>query len=120
MTRTCDYIQSFESWWGTPAKCRMRIYTVDETPTIILCTALPENQESIDTMMEEISTQSWQLANKPLPFIWIEQSSARTELSQGETFYKVIFTQPPNRFQMPQGKFINKNEVEALLGETLD
>lgn len=116
-----DYEQSIEALWDKPGKCRIRVYQGKDSPTVIICTEMPDNQSgSIVTVVEWIAKDVWEKEGRPTPFIWIEHYPSSLAPDGIETFHRVTFVQPldSSRFFNPKWEAMTRAEVERLLGQT--
>jgi hypothetical protein len=57
--QTHDYIHYYRGYWSDGGKCRIRIYHEAEQDLIVICSQLPENENSsVNYMVEYIAVES--------------------------------------------------------------
>jgi hypothetical protein len=72
--KTHDYIHRYRGYWSDGGKCRIRIYQEDGQNPVVVCSQLPENDNtSVTNMAEYLAAEVIEEHGLPTPLIWIEQ-----------------------------------------------
>ena len=75
MHLTSDYMHSYKDAGGRPARCRVRIYLLDDArdAPVVICSELPNNPGGSTTNFAEVIAAGVILTNElPTPLVWIE------------------------------------------------
>jgi hypothetical protein len=73
MKKTHDYIHSYRGYWSEGDKCRIRIYQDDWHAPVIVCSQLPDNDNtSITNMAEYLVASAIEEHALSTPLTWIE------------------------------------------------
>jgi hypothetical protein len=71
--KTHDYIHYYRGYWSDGGKCRIRIYREDSQPPVVICSQLPNNDNtSVTNMAEYLAAEVMQEHKLPTPLVWIE------------------------------------------------
>jgi hypothetical protein len=107
--KTHDYIHHYRGYWSEGSKCRIRIYREDGQAPVVICSQLPDNDNtSVTNMAEYLAAEimeshpdifdPFSLGNIPgisydKPFVWIEhyQTGARGSRCDPATFDLTTF-----------------------------
>jgi hypothetical protein len=72
--KTHDYIHHYRSYWSDGGTCRIRIYREDGRAPIVICSQLPDNDNtSVTNMVEYLAAEIIEEHGLPTPLVWIEQ-----------------------------------------------
>ena len=73
MKKTHDYIHYYRGYWSEGGKCRIRIYQEDGCTPVVICSQLPDNDNtSITNMAEYIAAEVVREHELPTPLAWVE------------------------------------------------
>ncbi len=73
MKKTHDYVHHYRGYWSEGGKCRIRIYQEDGHATVVICSQLPDNDNtSVTNMAEYLAAEVIEAHSLPTPLIWIE------------------------------------------------
>ena len=73
MTKTQDYIHHYRGYWSDGGKCRIRIYREDGCAPMVVCSQLPDNDNtSVTNMAEYLAAEVMEEHSLPTPLTWIE------------------------------------------------
>ena len=53
MNKTHDYVHHYRDYWSEGGKCRIRIYREDGQAPVVICSQLPDNDNTSITNMAE-------------------------------------------------------------------
>jgi len=68
-----DYIHCYRGYWSDGGKCRIRIYHEDGRAPIVICSQLPDNDNtSVTNMAEYLAAEVVEECSLPTPLTWIE------------------------------------------------
>jgi hypothetical protein len=71
--KTYDYIHHYRGYWSEGGKCRIRIYREAGRSPVVICSQLPDNDNtSVTNMVEYLAAQVIDEHDLPTPLIWIE------------------------------------------------
>jgi hypothetical protein len=71
--KTHDYIHYYRGYWSEGGKCRIRIYREDGQPPVVICSQLPDNDNtSVTNMAEYLAAEVMEEHKLPTPLVWIE------------------------------------------------
>jgi hypothetical protein len=71
--KTHDYIHHYRGYWSDGGKCRIRIYHEDGCAPVVICSQLPDNDNtSVTNMAEYLAAEVIREQNLPTPLAWIE------------------------------------------------
>jgi hypothetical protein len=71
--KTHDYIHHFRGYWSDGGKCRIRIYWEDGQASVVVCSQLPDNDNtSVTNMAEYLAAEIIKEHGLPTPLTWIE------------------------------------------------
>ena len=106
-----------------PSVCRLRVFTVENAPTVIIATKLPHNLgTSITNAAQDIATQAYKWLERPEHgIIFIEHhEKQRGECHAQEHFALATFKHSyGGRFSGPEWHNITKEEVGRLINKAL-
>jgi hypothetical protein len=96
--KTHDYIRHYHGCWRSGGICRIEIFQEEEWPPIIVCTELPENDNTSISLMAECLAAEVVLEHFPAtfeeigePFIWIEHHPGVPKLGMPPSYLWVSF-----------------------------
>ena len=74
MNKTHDYEHRYRGYWSDGGRCRVRIYRRGEgEPTVVVCSQLPENDNtSVTNMAEYLAAEVVEAYSLPMPLVWVE------------------------------------------------
>jgi hypothetical protein len=73
MKKTHDYIHHYRGYWSEGGKCRIQIYQEDGHDPVVICSQLPENDNtSVTNMAEYLATEVIREHDLCVPLTWIE------------------------------------------------
>lgn len=73
MNRTHDYIHHYRGYWSDGGRCRIRIYRDNGQTPVVICSQLPENDNtSVTNMAEYLAAEVIREYELPTPLLWIE------------------------------------------------
>ena len=73
MRMTRDYIYYYRGYWSDGGRCRIRIYQEDGRASVVICSQLPDNDNtSLTNMAEYLAAELIEEHILPTPLIWIE------------------------------------------------
>jgi hypothetical protein len=73
MKRTHDYVHCYRGYWSDGGKCRIRIYQEEGRAPVVICSQLPDNDNtSITNMAEYLAAEVIKEHKLPTPLTWIE------------------------------------------------
>lgn len=73
MTKTHDYVHHYRGYWSEGGKCRIRIYREDGQTPVVICSQLPDNDNtSITNMAEYVAAEVVEEHELSKPLVWIE------------------------------------------------
>ena len=73
MKKTHDYIHYYRGYWSDGGKCRIRIYREDGLAPVVVCSQLPDNDNtSVTNMAEYLAAEIIKERSLPTPLTWIE------------------------------------------------
>jgi hypothetical protein len=76
MNMTHDYMHQYRGYWSDGGKCRIRIYREDRQAPVVVCSQLPDNENtSVTNMAEYLAAEVIEEYNLPTPLTWIEHYS---------------------------------------------
>ena len=145
MRKTHDYVHYYRGYWSDRGKCRIRIYQGNGQAPVVICSQLPDNDNtSVTNMAEYLAAEimeshpdifdPFSLGNIPgisydKPFVWIEhyQTGARGSRSDLATFDLTTFEHyEPKDVRsggvwrkvrgQPSWKTLERATVEVLVG----
>jgi hypothetical protein len=71
--KTHDYVHYYRGYWSEGGKCRIRIYREDGRAPVVICSQLPDNDNtSVTNMAEYLAAEVIEEHRLPTPLIWIE------------------------------------------------
>ena len=134
MPAIVDEVYEYRGYHGCESRCRIRIYRPTGKPPVIIASEEAEQNPgtSITNMAEQIATDVSRihgLAHEP--FVWIEHyddraisaahrhSAGPLGRENGESFDRVEFRRVGTRLTHPSWQHLSKEEVEALIGQSL-
>ena len=124
MHQVQDFIHVFEGLWDTPGSCRVRLYEEQGRPSVIICTAVPNNSETrVDTIAEWLAAEIWRRVGEPESFVWIEHFLSELSEDGSEQFHRVTFVRVPGiggRFFSPHWESVSREAVEHLVDQAVD
>ena len=73
MKKAHDYIYHYRGYWSDGGRCRIQIYQEDGQVPVVLCSQLPENDNtSVTNMAEYLAAEVIREHSLPVPLRWIE------------------------------------------------
>ena len=73
MTKTHDYIHHYRGCWSEGGRCRIRIYREDGQAPVVICSQLPDNDNtSVTNMAEYLVAEVIEEHALPTPLVWVE------------------------------------------------
>jgi hypothetical protein len=73
MKKAHDYVHYYRGYWSDGGKCRIRIYREDERAPVVICSQLPDNENtSVTNMAEYLAAEVIQEHKLPSLLTWIE------------------------------------------------
>src|SRR5918994_1359455 len=73
MKKIRDYVHYYRGYWSEGGKCRIRIYQEDGRAPVVLCSQLPDNDNtSVTNMAEYLAAEVMEEHKLPTPLVWIE------------------------------------------------
>jgi hypothetical protein len=71
--KTHDYIHRYMGYWSDGGRCSIRIYQEEGRAPVVICTQLPDNDNtSITNMAEYLAAEIIEERVLPTPLVWIE------------------------------------------------
>jgi hypothetical protein len=71
--KTHNYIHCYRGYWSEGGKCRIRIYREDGCAPMIICSQLPDNENtSITNIAEYLAAEVIEEHGLPTPLVWVE------------------------------------------------
>jgi hypothetical protein len=71
--KTQDYIHHYRGYWLDGGKCRIRIYREDGCDPVVICSQLPDNDNtSVTNMAEYLAAEVIEEHELATPLTWIE------------------------------------------------
>ena len=71
--KTHDYIHYYRGYWSEGGKCRIRIYYTRGDEAVVICSQLPDNDNtSVTNMAEYLAAEVIEEHGLPTPLTWIE------------------------------------------------
>jgi hypothetical protein len=68
-----DYIHRYRGYWSDGGKCRIRIYREEGPSPVVVCSQLPDNDNtSVTNMAEYLAAEVIEKHGLPTPLIWVE------------------------------------------------
>jgi len=73
MEKTHDYIHYYRGYWYDGGKCRIRIYQEDGRAPVVICSQLPDNDNtSVTNLAEYLAAEVIEQHGLPTPLVWVE------------------------------------------------
>ena len=73
MKKTHDYVHYYRGYWSDGGRCRMRIYRGNGYAPVVVCSQLPDNDNtSVTNMAEYLAAEVIEEHSLPTPVTWIE------------------------------------------------
>ena len=73
MRLEAGYVHHYRGYWSEGGKCRIRIYREDGEAPVVICSQLPDNENtSVTNMAEYLAAEVIQGHGLPTPLVWIE------------------------------------------------
>jgi hypothetical protein len=73
MNMTHDYMHHYRGYWSDGGKCRIRIYREDGHAPVVICSQLPDNENtSVTNMAEYLAAEVMEEHALPTPLVWVE------------------------------------------------
>jgi len=73
MKKTYDYVHHYRGYWSDGGKCRIRIYQEEGQVPMVICSQLPDNDNtSVTNMAEYLAAEVIEEHSLPTPPVWIE------------------------------------------------
>ena len=73
MKKTHDYVHYYRGYWSDGGKCRIRIYREDGCVHVVICSQLPDHDNtSVTNMAEYLAAEVIEEHKLPTPLTWIE------------------------------------------------
>ncbi len=143
MTLTHDYVYPFRGLWDEGGLCRVRLFQAPDRTPVIVCTGLPENQNTsitnaVEYLAAELIVHHFPVRfEHPEPVVWVEHYPAPSAGASGHRrsngrpdFDRVTFASwsPRRVFERgiervklgePSWSPLSANELTALIGEAV-
>ncbi len=73
MKKTHDYVHRYRGYWSDGGRCRIRIYREEGRPPVVICSQLPDNDNtSVTNMAEYLAAEVIEKDGLATPLLWIE------------------------------------------------
>ncbi len=73
MKKTLDYVHHYRGYWSEGGRCRVRIFREEEQLPVVVCSQLPENDNtSVTNMAEYLAAEVLEKHSLPTPLVWLE------------------------------------------------
>ncbi len=73
MKKTHDYFHYYRGYWSDGGKCRIRIYREDGESPVVVCSQLPDNDNtSVTNMAEYLAAEVIREHGLLTPLAWVE------------------------------------------------
>jgi hypothetical protein len=73
MKKTHDYVHYYRGYWSEGGKCRIRIYQENGRAPVVICSQLPDNDNtSVTNMAEYLAAEVIWEHKLPTPLVWVE------------------------------------------------
>jgi hypothetical protein len=80
MKKTHDYVHHYRGYWSDGGECRTRIYREDGQLPVVICSQLPDNDNtSVTNMAEYLAAEVVEKHSLSMPFTWVEHYPAHAE-----------------------------------------
>src|SRR5215207_10015468 len=107
---THDYIHHYRGYWSDGGKCRIRIYQEDGNIPLVICSQLPDNENtSVTNMAEYLAAEVIGEHGLATPLTWIEHYPEQVCLG-GVWRYRV---------GSPRWSSLPPLEVDLLIGKAV-
>ena len=71
--KTHDYIHYYRGYWSDGGRCRIRIYQEDGHVPMVICSQLPDiDNTSVTNMAEYLAAEVIKEHGLPTPLVWVE------------------------------------------------
>jgi hypothetical protein len=71
--KTHDYVHEYRGYWSEGGRCRIRINREEGCEPVVVCSQLPDNENtSVTNMAEYIAAEIIEEHELPTPLTWIE------------------------------------------------
>ena len=71
--KTHDYVHLYRGYWSGGGKCRIRIYQEDRHDPVVICSQLPDNDNtSVTNMAEYLAAEVIEELGLATPLVWID------------------------------------------------
>jgi len=71
--KTHDYTYYYRGYWSDGGKCRICVYQEDGHVLVVICSQLPDNENtSVTNMAEYLAAEVVEEHNLPTPLVWVE------------------------------------------------
>jgi hypothetical protein len=81
MKKTHDYIHHYRGYWSDGGKCRIRIYREEGLAPVVICSQLPDNDNtSVTNMVEYLAAEVIKEHGLPTPLVWVEHFPEQKEI----------------------------------------
>jgi hypothetical protein len=71
--KTHDYVHYYRGYWSDGGRCRIRVYQEDGQAPVVICSQLPDNDNtSVTNMAEYIAAEVIEEHVLRTPLIWVE------------------------------------------------
>src|ERR687898_49051 len=73
MKKTHDYIHHYRGYWSDGGRCRIRIYQEEGRAPVVICSQLPDNDNtSVTNMAEYLAAEVLEEHSLATPLTWVE------------------------------------------------
>ena len=73
MKKAHDYVHGYRGYWSDGGRCRIRIYRGKGEFPVVVCSQLPENENtSVTNMAEYLAAEVVEACSLPTPLVWLE------------------------------------------------
>src|ERR671920_305065 len=71
--KTHAYLHCYRGYWSHGGKCRIRIYQEEGRAPVVICSQLPDNDNtSVTNMAEFLAAEVIEKQELPTPLAWVE------------------------------------------------
>ena len=90
--QTHDYVHYYRGYWSDGGKCRIRIYQEDDHDPVVICSQLPDNNNtSVTNMAEYLAAEVIEEHGLATPLIWIEHYPEHKGKPSEYSFSEVLY-----------------------------
>jgi hypothetical protein len=79
LKKTHDYVHHYRGYWSNGGKCRIRIYQEEGFAPVVICSQLPDNDNtSVTNMAEYLAAEAIEEHSLLTPLVWVEHYPEHT------------------------------------------